>query len=208
MENPTLASATLWLPYIESTKFWAEVGVVICLAIGVIADRIGAPLSKQVERARELQLANANTEAAKANERAAELKLALKKEIAAREPRQIKPEQRTKLVAALATIPKNEVTVSWKLFDEEAERFGKQLLGTLRDSGFDAKEVRGGFSFGSAGQWVAVRDLKKFQTGPSWVGDLQTALNQSLGIVFDGQQMDASFKDEFGEVAIIVGAKP
>ena len=98
--------------------------------------------------------------------------------------------------------------MSWKLFDEEAERFGKQILLTLRDSGFNAREVRGAFSFGMSGQWIVARDLKKFQNGPSWVGAVQAALNTVLGLNFDGQQMDDTFKPEFGEVSIVIGAKP
>jgi ABC-type multidrug transport system fused ATPase/permease subunit len=102
----------------------------------------------------EAETANANETAAKANERTVELKLALEKEIAARQGRQINPQQHAQLQAALTNIAdKGEITVSWKLFDEEAERFGKQILQTLIDSGFvDAKEVRGPFSFGVSGQ--------------------------------------------------------
>jgi len=62
------------------------------------------------------------------------------------------------------------------LFDEEAERFGKQLLEVLKDSGFNSKEARGPFGFGIPGEWILVRDLRKYQTGPSLVGELQEAL--------------------------------
>jgi hypothetical protein len=135
----------------------------------------------------EAETANANETAAKANERTVELKLALEKEIAARQARQINPQQHAQLQAALTKIAdKGEITVSWKLFDEEAERFGKQILQTLNDSGFVAKEVRGAFSFGISGQAILARDLEKFQAGPSWVGAVQAALNTSLGLNFEG----------------------
>jgi hypothetical protein len=172
-------------------------------------------LRKEAEKARvaiaqsEAETATANEAAAKANERTVELKLALEKEIAARQPRHINPQQYAQLQAALTKIAdKGEITVSWKLFDEEAERFGQQILQALIDSGFVAKEVRGAFSFGMSGQAILARDLEKFQTGPSWVGAVQAALNTSLGLNFEGRQMDASFKPEFGEVSIIIAAKP
>jgi hypothetical protein len=149
-------------------------------------------------------------ETADENERTAELKLALEKEITSRSPREIKPEQRTNLLTALnAVMPKGEITITAKLFDEEAERFEKQISDVLKEAGFDVKEVRGPIGgFGAMGQWIFVRDLKKFQTGPSWLGEIQAGLKNSLGLDFGGQQMDSTFTPEFGEVLIAVGAKP
>src|SRR5271169_6317657 len=133
----------------------------------------------------------------------------LEKEVASRQPRLIDPQQRVRLVAALTNIiPKGELTVTWKLFDEEAQRFGKQILEALNEARFDAKEIRGSFGFGIPGQWVLLRDLKKYQTERSLVGEVQAALNTTTGVIFDGQQMDSTWKPEFGEVSIVVGAKP
>jgi hypothetical protein len=174
-------------------------------------DEARADAAKANQRASEAaeRAASLEKETALANERAAELKLALEKEIAARQPRLINPQQRVQLVAALTKIiPKGQITVTWKLFDEEAERFGKQILEALNESGFDAKEIRGPFGFGISGQWILVRDLKKYQAGPSWVGDVQTAFNTIVGMNFDGQQMESTLQPEYGEVSIAVGAKP
>jgi hypothetical protein len=64
MDDPSLASANFWLPYFETIKFWAEVGVIASLAIGLIAARIEAPFSKRVEDARELKIAQLTKDAA------------------------------------------------------------------------------------------------------------------------------------------------
>jgi hypothetical protein len=108
-----------------------------------------AQLGKEAEKARaaiaqsEAETGNANEAAAKANERTVELKLALEEEIAARQPRHINPQQYAQLQAALTKIAdKGEITLSWKLFDEEAERFGRQILQELIDSGFVERSPR------------------------------------------------------------------
>jgi hypothetical protein len=83
-----------------------------------------------------------------------------------------------------------------------------QILEALKESGFDAKEMRGPFGFGIPGLWILVRDLKKYQTERSWVSDVQAALNSTVGVNFEGQQMEPTMKPEYGEVSIAVGAKP
>jgi len=50
--------------------------------------------------------------------------------------------------------------------------------------------------------------LKKYQTERSWVGDVQAAFNSTIGVNFDGQQMDSTIRPEYGEVSIAIGAKP
>jgi hypothetical protein len=175
-------------------------------------DEARADAAKANQRASEAaeRAASLEKETAQANERAAELKLALEKEIAARQPRQIEKQRLPALREALTKIPnKGEITITWKLFDEEAERFGKQLLEVIRESGFNAKEARGPFGLGIPGQWILVRDLKKYETAPSWVGELQAALNNTSRFYFNGQQMDPAMKPEiFGDISIAVGAKP
>jgi hypothetical protein len=72
--------------------------------------------------------AQAVAETAKANERTAELKLALEREIAARQPRTISIENKIRIVRYLeSATPKGSVIVIWKIFDEEAKNFGKQI---------------------------------------------------------------------------------
>lgn len=167
-----------------------------------------AALTADAERSR-AAIAMADAEAATANERAAELKLALEKEIVATQPRKITPEQHAQLVDELSKIePKGAISVTWKMFDEEASAFGKQLLGCFQEAGFDARAVDGPLGFGLSGQWIMLRDLTKFQTAPSWVGGVQTDLKNSLGLLFDGQQMNSTFKPELGDVLIAIGAKP
>ncbi|HXW70958.1 MAG TPA: hypothetical protein VEK34_05915 [Methylocella sp.] len=223
MESSALESAESWLAVI----WWAKLVAAGLVAIGVVmefgGDWIASPFEKTVSEARKLEIAKlearaldaeteiakANEIAAKANERAAELKLALEREVAARQPRRINQQQRDSLFNSLSKISeKGAIVVSSKLFDEEAERFGKQILQVLSDSGFVAKEVRGSFSFGTTGQVMLVRDFKKWQSGPSWVGEVQAALRASLGLEFPGYQMDSSFSQDFGDIAIVIAAKP
>jgi hypothetical protein len=121
--------------------------------------------------------------------------LALEREIAARQPRHISPQQHANLVAALVKISdKSEIAITAKLFDEEAVGFAKELLSSFKEAGFEAKDVRGPMGFGVSGQWILVRDLKLYQTTPSWVGEVQAILKGALGLEFDGREMDASFK--------------
>jgi hypothetical protein len=143
MESSALDSAESWLAVIWWAKLIAAGLVAIGVALEFGGDWIAAPFEKTVSEARKLEIAKlearaldaeteiskANETAAKANERAAELKLALEREIAARQPRRINPQQRESLLNSLSKIAeKGAIAVSWKLFDEEAEEFGKQIL--------------------------------------------------------------------------------
>jgi hypothetical protein len=141
-------------------------------------------------------IAKANAEAARANERSAELKLALEREVAARQPRTISKEQHDGIVRYLGNAsPKGEVIVLWKIFDEEAEKFGKQVLDVLNDAGFAAKEGHGPLSFGEKGAWIVVRDIEHFNKTPTAVGAVQGAFRDILHIEFNGVQRKDPFPD-------------
>jgi hypothetical protein len=149
------------------------------------------------------------TRAQELQKQTAKMRADLNKEIAATQPRLITPSERLQLIVALSKITsKGQITVTWKLFDNEAEQFGRQILEALDTARFDAKEVRGPFGFSIAGQWIVVRDLQKFQNKLSWVGGVQAALNSTTGVNFDIKQMDSTWKPEYGEVSIVIGAKP
>jgi hypothetical protein len=122
--------------------------------------------------------------------------------------RTITPEQRVALIAFWQDKPKGPIKVGAKLFDEEAEQFATQLVDALNAAGFQATAVRGPFSFGSAGQWILAKDLQKWQAGPSYVGSIQQGLKTVLHLDFDGRQMDGTFSENWGDVAIAVGARP
>jgi hypothetical protein len=223
----TIAGANWW----SNAFFWAGIAALLFLGVSeVISHRYGerkdelvAQQQAAADRRHEQEMAGVQLETAQANERAAnleketavanarsaELKLALEREIAARQPRRISPEQHARLVSVLAQITnKGELSIAAKLFDEEAQAYEKQIFEALKEAGFNAQEIRGPFGFGVPGQWIVVRDLKKLQSEPSWVGAVQAALTDSLGLEFDGRQMDSTFKPEFGEVLIAIGAKP
>jgi hypothetical protein len=152
--------------------------------------------------------AQANENAAKANERTAELKLALEREIAARQPRTITPEQHAAVVQFLANAgQKGDLIVVWKVFDEEAERFGKQVISVLADAGFNVIKKDGPFSFGEAGAWIVVRDLQQYKSVPNAIGAVQAAFRQILHIELNGVQRADPFPD-LGEVVVAIGAKP
>jgi hypothetical protein len=160
------------------------------------------------ERAAQLgrEAAEATKTAALANERAAELKLALEREIAARQPRRITSAQQSQIVDTLRQAAKGPVSVTWKLFDEEATQYGKDVEAALKAAGYDVKEERGAFSFGIPGQWMMVPDRFWFER-PTYAGEIQTALQKATGVLFDGQARPPDFKIE-GDVVLVIGSKP
>jgi hypothetical protein len=103
--------------------------------------------------------------------------------------------------------PKGEIIVLWKMFDEEAEKFGKQVLAVLKDAGFDAKKGHGPMTFGERGAWIVVRDLPRLNAVPSAIGAMQGAFRDILHIQFDGAERKDPFPD-LGEFAVAIGAKP
>lgn len=76
MDNSALVSATFWLSWLDPIKFWAEVGVAICLSVGVIAAFFASPLAKRVEHARLLQIAQLENATAEAKRDAEQERLA------------------------------------------------------------------------------------------------------------------------------------
>lgn len=169
-----------------------------------------ANANKAIEQAR-AEAAQAVADTAKANERTAELKLALEKEIAARQPRQISPLQRAQIIEYLKNEPKGRVLVVSKMWDEEAEQFAKSLVAVLKDAGYDAEENTGEavLSFGAPGQWILVKDPTWLST-PTYAGSIQAAFREKLGIHFDAhprtQDVPAGIPD--WPVLILVGRKP
>src|ERR1700736_1404367 len=159
-------------------------------------------LQSESEKARaaiaesDAKTATANESAARANERTSELKLPWQRKIAARQPRTISAEQNVQIVEYLKTAsPKGLISVMWKLFDEEAEKFGKQVISVLRDAGFDATEGRGAFGYGNRGAWILVKDLAKVNSAPNVIGAIQGAFRDVLHIQFDGMERPAEFPD-------------
>ena len=159
-----------------------------------------ATVIDQLEQSRD-KLRKAQSEAETAAERAEKAAMRIA-------GRTITPEQRAALLALWQNAPKGPITVSAKLFDEEAEQFARQLADVLNAAGFQATVVRGPFSFGLPGQWIVARDLHKWQAGPSYVGFIQEGLRSVLHLEFGGQQMDGTFSESWGDVAIAIGSQP
>jgi hypothetical protein len=103
--------------------------------------------------------------------------------------------------------PKGEIVVGWKLFDEEAEQFAKQIIFALNEAGFAAKEGNGPLSFGQKGAWIIVRDLKAAQTAPTPIGAVQGAFRDILHIDMQGVPRADAFPD-LGEFVVAIGGKP
>jgi hypothetical protein len=169
-----------------------------------------ANANKAIEQAR-ADTARAVAETARANERTADLKLELEREIAARQPRKITPEQHTRIVEMLRPEAKGAVVVIWKAFSEEPERFAKAVESVLRDAGYDVREYKGPaiFSMGRLGQWISVRD-PVWLSQRSWAGSIQNAFDSVLGVFFAATSWQDALKSvpEDVPVAIVVGAKP
>ncbi len=97
MDDQTLATANFWLPYIDRVKFWAEVGVIGSLAIGLIAARVAAPFQKTVDDAKDLKIAELGKEANEAKAGAVRAQAELAK---FRSPRLLPPKEMEALTAA------------------------------------------------------------------------------------------------------------
>jgi hypothetical protein len=74
MDDPALATANFWLPYIDLIKTLAEAGVIVSLAVGLIAARVGAPMSKRIDDARELKIAQLTDDASRLSAEAQQLR--------------------------------------------------------------------------------------------------------------------------------------
>jgi hypothetical protein len=77
MDDPTVAAANFWLPYIDRVKFWAEVGVIASLAVGLLAARIGAPFQKTIDDAKDLEIAQLTKDAARLSKEGDEARAAI-----------------------------------------------------------------------------------------------------------------------------------
>jgi len=99
-------------------------------------------LQSESEKARaaiaesDAKTATANENAAKANERAAQLELALEKERAARLPRALRREQRSALINFLTPALKGRVIVKPNFVDMEATQYANQITAALTEAGF------------------------------------------------------------------------
>jgi|HubBroStandDraft_4_1064222.scaffolds.fasta_scaffold544330_1 hypothetical protein len=65
MSESELAIATRWSGIWEQVEHWAFFGVVVALAIEFAALKFGAPHKKKLDEAKELQIAQLTTEAAR-----------------------------------------------------------------------------------------------------------------------------------------------
>jgi hypothetical protein len=119
-------------------------------------------------------------------------------------PRIITPEQRAALITAWKNTAKGRVAVAAKLFDEEADAFAGQLTDVLNAAGFQGSKLRGPMSFGTPGQTIVVKDLKKWLSSPSYIGDIQKALTDVLPLEFDGQDMGPSLVEKYPDVDVLI----
>jgi len=199
---------------------WAEIGGIVFLALLVAAEVLGymyghrrddlaavqqqrheeevARLRLDTETARR-ETAKANETAAKANEHAAELKLALDREIAARQARTITGDQHDALVAALRSVEKCPVFVLAKRFDEEAEGYAVKISAVLKDAGFETPEWRwqSAMGFGVPGVVIFVKDS---QHPPLAAVAIQRAFQTIAGVAMFGAE-----KADLPDGTILVG---
>jgi hypothetical protein len=136
----------------------------------------------------EARAAGLENDASKANERAAELELALEREIAARMPRTISPEQRALIVELLSPdrIEKGQVLIN-PAMDGEAWQFGAQILSVLKEAGFPASEIPFGeraLAFSIPGAFIQIKDLK---SQPGHAGPILEAFKRA-GILLTAEE--------------------
>lgn len=176
--------------------------------VGLWARHVGAQRTQLEKAALQEQLTRAEERANQLEKTAQDSQRELTHIKKKQESRTVTGDQAARIIAFLKDAsPKGPVIVIWKLFDEEAEQFGRQVISILQQAGFDTKEGRGPMSFGAPGAWIVVRDLARLQGTPNAVGAIQTAFRDIAGISFDGQQRKDPFPD-LGETVIAIGPKP
>jgi hypothetical protein len=196
--------------------FAVAVGTYGSIKMGAVKEKFSdertTALETQTEQAKaELGKANegiakAQQNTAAANERTAQLELALEKERNARLPRSISAEQRAGLLAALKAAPKGNVFVIGSFFDAESRQYAEQILSVMTEAGFDTTEMPARpdkpIGYTSPGAWLWLRDVP---TAPPHAAPIQRAF-QAAGIYLDGQSHPDLL--EADEVLIAVSSHP
>src|SRR6266702_3983421 len=152
MTPAELSDATYWAGFWSSVEHWMFLGVVLTLALEFVAVKFAEPYKGKIEKHRELEtarlskeaesaradIAKANTETAKANERAALLeKEALDLQLKLRPlttQRMLNERQISEVISALSKFPSVRVTFVpiWKT--KEVTDFTKQLANTINSA--------------------------------------------------------------------------
>jgi hypothetical protein len=170
-----------------------------------ITDATQKDADRKIKAADE-RIADAQERAAKATERTAELELSLAREVAARQPRSISPEQRAAIVEMLKPdrIFKGPVLIN-PVMDGEAWQFAEQIADTLKAAGFEPKDVpQGDRMIGSnrTGAFIWIKDMKN---QPRHGGPIFKAFAQ-VGIPLIGGE-DSSVPD-WDTVVIAISSHP
>lgn len=169
--------------------------------------------SRQSELTVEQQkLAKAQQKLAEAEQKRAEAQLALEKtleEVRKRQmPRTLTPEQRTRLLEKLRSVPHGKISIGCVLGDGEGYAFAAELDGLLKAAGWTIAD--GGINHGvytgnpkgnPKGTIIVVRDAK---TAPKYAVMLQQAFAE-VGLPMAGEENP---KLPEGEVVLIIGNKP
>lgn len=204
------------LLFSANKSFWEIVSGIfatLVIAAGVLAeihfDGKAGDSASELQRVSDEKIAESNAIAEEARARANQLALDLDRERAARLPRTINQEQRTKLVELLSPdfITKGKVIVN-PAMDGEAWQFGDAIVGALNEAGFAAEiptlRIRV-LSYNKPGAFIWIKDIKN---QPKHAGPICEAFKQ-VGIFLIGEEhaADAQVPD-YETVVIAVSSHP
>lgn len=223
MTDPAVASAIYWLSWLEPAKTWAEVGVAVFLAVGVILSFIASPLSKKVDRARESEIARlfaettaAKSEIAKANAEAAQANLEIER---LRAPRHLSEAASAQFVDAMRSFAGQRASFGALPPTFEASAFSEQLVSLLKKAGIDAdinqgaEEMWVGSARGVVARYFSISDKGKafaeaFSKELLANGIRATSLNGLMGNLPDKTRTPSNTTDAYWTwVVVAVGDK-
>jgi hypothetical protein len=214
MDGNELARAEYWAPLLETIADIAFGIVIVALAVELVAGRIAKRFERQIDAARELQIAELNNETAR-----------LRKEMG---PRHIDPD---KFVAALTDKPKAPVEIMFPKENGEAFMLAIEFRDAIRKAGWQASEPipvpptdiprlanqpsTAGVGGEPVGVSVAVRadtqaDFEQFGPGINTPANaifnaISAAFGTGAGYVAGPEVFNAPAR---GTVRIVVGPKP
>jgi hypothetical protein len=199
MDDPSIASAIYWVSWLDPVRTWAEAGVVISLAVGLLAGVIASPLSKKIEAARELELAKLRSAAAKS-----ELELA---RIGA--PRDFTEQQAAAIVEALKPYRGIRFEVITYPSIPEPSSFAAKLSDLLVSAGWVLVPRPDWIMSPSSGVFVSVNKNDATSTERAAAAALVAEL-QKAGVVakLNEDQAVAPFGNERTAIVISVTFKP
>ena len=199
MNDPAVVSAVFWLSWIDPVKTWAEAGVVICLAVGVVLSFIASPLTKRVDAAKDLRIAELNNETAQ-----------LQKLVTGR---QLTAEQSASITGALKNFKGRRIYISAYNGDAEGVRLALQIKKAVENAGIDVSDNeigRGIVGQGMHGTYdlIVGIDMQALESERPFAEAIAAALEQYAQLKINAINSPAMISPPHPTLGIRVGLRP